>query len=90
MSARVIVILKNRWNCLHISTQPALKNKKMSILQKATHKQFTMTQHIKSEKHVNRIAIMLSFTWLLISIRFVLTNILEIMSSYTNFEVEEL
>ena len=49
-----------------------------------------MTQHIKSEKPVNRIAIMLNFTWLLISIRFVLTNILEIMSSYTNFEVEEL
>ena len=45
---------------------------------------------MKSEKHVNRIAIMLSFNWLLISIRFVLTNILEIMSSYTNFEVEEL
>ena len=49
-----------------------------------------MTQHLKSEKHVNRIAIMLSFTWLLISKRFVLTYILEIMSSYTNFEVEEL
>ena len=45
---------------------------------------------MKSEKYVNRMAIMLSFTWLLISIRFVLTNILEIMSSYINFVVEEL
>ena len=45
---------------------------------------------MKSEKHVNRMAIMLSFTWLLISITFVLTNILEIMSSYIDFVVEEL